>query len=428
MSLLIFALRNARFLAFGAFATFFSSFGQTYVIALFNPEIRAAFSLTHFDFGLIYALATISSGTCLIWIGRLIDHVDLRCYLVAATAALATACLLLSWSPSVIFLGLALFALRLTGQGLMAHIGQTSMGRYFDRERGKAVSLAMTGAPIGAASFPWIVVALGSLYGWRGTWLVFAIFVAVVVAPLMLWLLRGHSARHAAYITNFSPPPGADPAMAVVQKQWTRRDVLRDYRFYLAVPAILAPSFIITGFFFHQLYIADQLGWSRAWVASTYIAYGGVTVVSALIYGPLIDRFGTVRLLPLNLVPLGLSMLWFGLSGTPAVGLGFMVASGITSGGTYTILGALWAEVYGTRHLGAIRAFAASLMVYSTAASPVSMGWLIDQGTGIAEIALVCLSYIVVGTLLVLFAYRQSGITSLRELQARVSVIKKTRD
>ena len=425
MSLLIFALRNARFLAFGAFAGFFSSFGQTYVIALFNPEIRATFSLSHFDFGLIYAIATVASGTCLIWIGRLIDHVDLRRYLIAATAALATACLLLSWSPSVALLGFALFALRLTGQGLMPHIGQTSMARYFNRERGKAVSIAMSGAPIGAATFPWIVVALAGLVSWRGTWLVFAVFIAMTVAPLLLWLLRGHGERHAAYVTALSEPRNADSTIAAGQRQWTRHEVLRDYRFYLAVPAIVAPSFIVTGFFFHQLHIADQLGWSRAWVASTYIAYGGVTVVSALVYGPLIDRFGAVRLLPLNLVLLGLSMLWFGLSGTPSVGLGFMVAAGITSGGTFTILGALWAELYGTKHLGAIRAVATSLMIYGSAASPVSMGWLIDQGTSVAQIALLCLGYIVIGTVLVLFAYGDSGVTRLRALQASVSLADK---
>ena len=406
MGLLRFARRNVRFLAFGAFAGFFSSFGQTYVIALFNADIRTEFGLSHFDFGGIYALATVASGTCLIWFGRLIDRVDLRGYVLAATAALAIACALLAWAPTVIFIGLALFALRFTGQGLMSHIGQTSMARYFDRDRGKAISISMIGAPLGAAVFPSIVVFLASLYGWRGSWIAFAIIVVVVVAPLLQWLLRGQVERHAGFVADLAKPHDPATSGARARKHWTRAEVLRDPRFYLAIPAVLAPSFIVTGFFFHQNHIVDELGWSPTWFATTYVAYGAVTIAASLIFGPLIDRFGAARLLPFNLLPLGLAMLLFAVSDDPIVALGFMIASGITGGGTFTILAALWAEVYGTRHLGAVRAFAASLSVYSTAASPVALGWLIDDGISIPIIAMLCLAYTAVATVFVVFAYR----------------------
>ncbi len=406
MTLLRFALRNARFLAFGAFAGLFSSFGQTYVIALFNSDIRAEFDLSHGDFGLVYSLATLASGTCLIWVGRLIDNIDLRNYVVAVSAALAIACFLLSWAPTVIFVGLAIFALRLTGQGLMTHIGQTSMARYFDRDRGKAISISMIGAPLGAAFFPTIIVFLVGLYGWRGSWTAFAIFVVVVVAPVMLWLLLGHVQHHATFVAGIAKAHADATSGTPQRRHWTRREVLRDPRFYLAIPAVVAPSFIVTGFFFHQLHIVDEMGWSRAWFASTYFAYGGVTIAASLIFGPLIDRFGAARLLPFNLLPLGLAMLLFAVSNDPMVAIGFMVASGITGGGTFTILAALWAEVYGTRHLGAVRAFAASLSIYSTAASPFILGWLIDGGTTVPTMSMACLAYIVIATALVLFAYR----------------------
>ena len=406
MALLRFARLNARFLAFGAFAGFFSSFGQTYVIALFNADIRTEFGLSHFDFGGIYALATVASGTCLISIGRLIDRIDLRGYVLATTAALAIACSLLAWAPTVIFIGVALVALRFTGQGLMSHIGQTSMARYFNRDRGKAISIAMIGPPLGAAVFPAIIVFLSGMYGWRGSWIVFAIVVVVVVAPFMQWLLRGQVERHAGFVADLAKPHDPATSGMVPRKHWTRAEVLRDPRFYLAIPAILAPSFIVTGFFFHQNHIVDELGWSPTWFASTYVAYGVVTITASLVFGTLIDRFGAARLLPFNLVPLGLAMILFGFSDDPLIAIGFMIASGITGGGSFTILAALWAEVYGTRHLGAVRAFAASLSVYSTAASPVALGWLIDHGTSVPTIAMLCLAYIVVATVFVVFAYR----------------------
>jgi MFS family permease len=226
----------------------------------------------------------------------------------------------------------------------------------------------------------------------------------------MLWLLLGHVRRHATFVADIAKAHDDTTSGAAKQRHWTRREVLRDPRFYVAIPAIVAPSFITTGIFFHQLHIVDEMGWSRAWFASTYFAYGGVTIAASLIFGPLIDRFGAARLLPFNLLPLGLAMLLFALSNDPLVAIGFMVASGITTGGTFTILAALWAEVYGTRHLGAVRAFAASLSVYSTAASPVILGWMIDGGTTIPTISVACLAYIVIATALVRFAYRDVAV------------------
>ena len=61
-----------------------------------------------------------------------------------------------------------------------------------------------------------------------------------------------------------------------------------------------------------------------------------------------------------------------------------------------TVTGALWAELYGVDHLGAIRAMVAALMVFASAGSPVSMGWLIDAGVSIEAIAVMCLGYLVV--------------------------------
>ena len=78
MSMSIFFSVNLRLLAFGFFAAFFSSFGQTFFIALSSADIRSTFRLSHGDFGLIYASATLSSAGLLIWAGRKIDEVDLR--------------------------------------------------------------------------------------------------------------------------------------------------------------------------------------------------------------------------------------------------------------------------------------------------------------------------------------------------------------
>ena len=90
----------------------------------------------------------------------------------------------------------------------------------------------------------------------------------------------------------------------------------------------------------------------------------------------------------------------------PAVALLYMIAAGVTAGASFTIVSAMWPESYGVAHLGAIRALVSAFMVFSTALSPVSMGWLIDLGVTIEAIAVMCLGYVVAATALAAVANR----------------------
>ncbi|MDA8638077.1 MFS transporter, partial [Rhodospirillales bacterium] len=195
-----FFVQHKRFLAFGFLAAVFSSFGQTFFIALSGGEIRAAFHLSHGDFGLLYAIGTTSSAVLLIWLGRKIDDVDLRVFTACVIVGLGAACIGMAHVIGPITLVLAIFALRLTGQGLMSHIAFVSMGRYFDAHRGKAVSVASMGFPAGEAVFPIIVVAIITTIGWQDMWLALGAIILCGLFPLLMWLLRGHHHRHAALV------------------------------------------------------------------------------------------------------------------------------------------------------------------------------------------------------------------------------------
>ena len=158
-----FLRENSRFLAFGFLMALCSSYGQTFFISVFGGEIRAEFGLSHGTFGLIYSAATLLSGFCMIWAGGQIDRVDLRRFTVMVCAGLIVASLLTGWTTSAFMLGIAIFALRFSGQGLMSHTAMTAMARYFERDRGKAISMANLGFPAGQAIFPVIGVALAQV-------------------------------------------------------------------------------------------------------------------------------------------------------------------------------------------------------------------------------------------------------------------------
>lgn len=375
-----FVADNRRFLAYGFLMALGSSYGQTFFVSVFGGEIRAEFGLTHGTFGLIYSAATLVSGFCMIWAGKQIDRIDLRAFTIAVCAGLTIASLLTGWTTSAAMLGVTIFALRLSGQGLMSHTAMTAMARYFDRDRGKAISLANLGFPAGQALFPVIGVAMAAAIGWRETWFVLALVMAVGVTPLLLWLLKGHGDRHDTLIAQIAETERTSADTASGPRQWSTRDVRRDARFWLMAPAVLGLSFVGTGVVFHQVHLVDVKGWSLGWFAASYTVMAAASVATAMVAGPLLDRVSADRMTPSYQIPALLSLLFLAASDGLWVVPVYMVLYGVSVGLARVVISALWAEWYGVRHLGAIRALVAAMMVMASAASPVLFGGLIDVG------------------------------------------------
>lgn len=401
MQYIRFILSSPRFLAFGFLIAAFSSFGQTFFIGLFGAELRSTFDLSHGGFGTLYSLATVASAVTMVWAGRLIDRFDLQHFTVAVCLGMVGACFVMAGAPTAAALAGAIYLLRLTGQGLMSHIAVTAMARYFDAGRGKAISLAAMGHPAGEAVLPLVTVGVIALLGWRTTWLALGLVLAVVMLPMVLFLLKGHAERHRGYVAAQAAREASPGA-----RDWSLSEVVRDPRFALIVPGLLAPPFIVTGVFFHQAHLVEAKGWSMTWWAGTFVAYAVCTVIASFLAGPVVDRLGAVRVMPFYLLPLGAALLF--LAGTDAswAALAFMMVAAVTTGSGHPITGALWAEVYGVKHLGAIRSLQHALMVLGTAL-------LIDGGMTMEVIALLCVVWVVAGAALM-------GLSSRRFRAARV--------
>ncbi len=400
MSILTFLKASPRFLAFGFFAAFFSSFGQTFFIALSSGKIRAAFDLSHGDFGLIYSGATLTSAALLIWAGRKIDDVDLRPYTSIVCVGLGLACLGMANVGGALWLIPVIFALRFTGQGLLSHISTVSMARYFDANRGKALSIAAMGYPTGEALFPMAAVAVMAAVGWRQMWAGIGIALLVALVPLMLWLLKGLAARQKK-LEEHARTSGASLNLS----GWTRTQVLRDVRFYILLPSYLAISFIGTGFFFHQVHLTQSKGWSLSLFVSFFVIYAISQIVSALATGVLVDRFDARRMMRFYLLPTVIGLGFIAFFDDPWAGGAFLLFMGLSSGAVGVVNSAVWAEIYGVAHLGAIKAMGTALMVLSTALSPPLMGLAIDAGITMEMIALASAAYILVAAALVIFFF-----------------------
>lgn len=388
-------------LGFGFTAVFWGNFGQSFFVAWFGADIQRSLGLSASSYGSAYSLATLGAAVTVIWAGSLIDRVSLRRYTLVISAGLALALLVLSQAVGLLTLVLGFFLLRLFGQSLLPHTGMTAMSRYFTDDRGKALSLAMSGVPIGEIVLPVAAVTLIALIGWQSTLLVIAVGALLVLMPLTVLLLN---------VAGLSGPQARldrEAAKASAQNAvgGSRRDVLKDYRFWLALAGLMANPFLITGVFIHQNFLVDSKGWSMSWLATSFVVYGTVHWISSLIAGLLVDRFNGVRLMPFYLLPLLACMLVAAFAEGQWVAPVMMALLGVAAGSSPPINGAMWPEIYGTRNLGAIRAMNMSVMVMATSISPVLFGYFIDQGVSAAWLYGSCALYVLIALAMMVLSY-----------------------
>lgn len=393
-----------QLLLFGFLMTFWSSPGQTFLISLFSGEIRTELDLSDGEFAAIYSAATLASAIVMIWSGALADRVELKKLSLIVVCGLAAGCGLMSVSNSIAMLLLSLFLLRQLGQGLMFIISSTAMVRYLDADKGKASALAGIGYAVSEAVMPGLLVALLLWIGWRHSWQVTALLLLACMLPAILLLLRGHHRRHDHYLAQLA---GADAqANDPARRQWTRAEVLRDRYFYLFAPGLMSQPLMFTGFIFHQVHLVETKGWPLLGWAALFSLYAMVSVATKLICGPLIDRFGAIRMIPLVALPMGLGLIILALAESLWWGGVFLVLTGITVGFQSTAVGPFWSEMYGNRHLGAIKSLGAAAMVFCTALSPIVIGWQIDRQVSMETLALLSAGYVFATSALAWYACR----------------------
>ena len=369
-----------RIIGLGFALTFLSSFGQTFFISLSGPDIRAAFGLTHGAFGSIYSVATLSSGLLMIWVGSVIDRVDIRLYATTAMLGLTAAAISLSFAPNLLVLGLSLFALRLFGQGMLSHAGVMSTARLHEGVRGRALGVAALGFPAGEATLPALALALIAAFGWTGTWRIAALVIVAALATgwLLGFLLRARDADLEETTRK--------KALSDTGPRWA--DILRDWRFLALIPTMIGYPAIMTAYFFHQRFIADVKGWSLELLASSITLFALVSVVVAMSAGSFVDRFGAVRLSHFYLAGMSAASIALATFDGPFLPLVFFGLIGLTSGCTNVVIAAVLAELFGTAHLGKIRALAGAIMVVASAATPGAIGLLFDAGVSLEAICI----------------------------------------
>ena len=385
---------SLKVIVFGFIFTFFSSFGQSFFLGLFNSSIRDALSITHGQFGSIYASATLLSSIVLVWIGKKIDDVNILKFASYVIIFLSASCFIFSKISSVIFLFVGIFLMRLAGQGLSSHTATTTISRFFEKNRGRALSTGWLGLSLAEFIMPVLIVFLLTFIEWRDIWVSISILV-ILVLPVATFLLVKDvklDTREESKIEENNKEI----------KQWKRIEVLKDYRFYIICMTMLAMPWIATGSFVYQSFISSSKEWGPYVIAQSFMAYSILSVITLFISGFLIDKFSSRKLLIYMNIPLLFGTVVLYYFNAPLSSFVFFGLVGVTNGLANVLGSSTWAEIYGVKYIGSIKALTTALMVFSTAFGTALFGFLIDIGFSIEQIAVVSGTYIF-GSIILLY-------------------------
>ena len=385
---------SIKIIIFGFIFTFFSSFGQSFFIGLFNSSIRDDLNISHGHFGTIYALATLISSFTLIWIGKKIDDFKLIYFSLFVILLLFLSSIFFSFINSIYLLFFGIFLLRLSGQGLMSHTATTSISRYFDVNRGKALSVTWLGLSAAEFIMPVTIVFFLSIYSWRNIWLFIALLI-ILFLPLI-------SVLTVKKITLSSRERKNSNVKIKNIKNWTKKEVLLDPKFYLISLVMLALPMINTGVFVYQSFILESKNWGEFVIAKSFMIYAILSVATLFIGGPLVDKFTSRKILPLMNIPSLFAMLILFYSNNYMSSYFLLGLMGISNGLANVLGSSTWAEIYGVKHIGSIKALTTAMMVFSTAFGTAIFGIIIDLGYPIEVIAIMSFSYIAIANILII--------------------------
>lgn len=365
---IIFFKKNSPEIRFGWTLTFLSSFGQTFLISLYVPELLEQLEISKGFFGGIYALATVAASVLLINFGHNVDHQPIRKVTFLTILALMLSTLLLGFANyHIVILFIALIGLRLNGQALLSHISQTILSKRFHMDRGKALSIASSGFPIGEAFFPVILTSILAWKGMQAATLISAGFLLIYL--FRLYFFKGN--KFDEHLTETK-----ESSKKLLSGEFSR--LIKEKKFWIIAPASMALSFVTTAFFFYQYLFAEQLNWSATLYASFFTVYAACRFIMSFVGGLLIDKFSARKVFRFYLLPITIGIIPLIFSSSIAAALFFLAMAGISQGTAGTVKTAVVAETYGTEKLGTIRSFFNMFMIFSTALGPLVIGTMMD--------------------------------------------------
>jgi sugar phosphate permease len=365
-------------MAVGTLGLVASSPGQTYAISIFLEPLLKEFDLTRTTFASLYMVATLTGSLLLPQVGVAVDRYGCRKALTLVSLALAGALVFASQMSALWMLALALVLLRFLGQGSMTLVSTTMINQWWMSKRGRIMGLVgLLSAVLGTGCFPPVIHYLIEEWGWRGSFLWEAAFMAVVMAPIAFFLARHRPEEHGLATDGEIVPEQVSEHVEI--EGMTKAEAQRTLIFWVATLGIGLQAMLVTGLHFHAVALFQDKGLSAATAAATYLPIATTASLVTFVSGWWVERLSVVKLLSLSLVCLSAALLAATKLVVLVPVLGYAVLLGFTGGLFRTVSGVIWSQLFGRKALGAITGAATTFMVAGSAFGPLPMGWARDR-------------------------------------------------
>ena len=329
----------------GAFLILTFGFGSVYSFGTFFTPLQDAFGASRASVSAAFSLAILTLFSIGPVTGTLADRLGPRALVSGGIALVGCGLILASFTQALWQIQLA-FALCIGGGVGTAYVPAAgAVQKWFDRRRGLASGIAISGIGVGTLIAPPIGALLIAELGWRPAFL--AIGVAVAVAGGAAGLL----------VTNPRPDTGSgntDIADSGVERGIGLSTAVRSRPFFLLFLGFLFASLGQFTPIAHLVPYAEDRGISPQSAAALLSLLGVGSAVGRFVIGATADRIGRWRGLDLSFGGVGVScLLWLGSDGIVALGA-FAVLVGLFWGGGVALAPSVMADYFGTRAVSGI--------------------------------------------------------------------------
>jgi OFA family oxalate/formate antiporter-like MFS transporter len=361
--------------------------GQTMGVSAFKSHMRDALGISDVAISTAYMIGTILSSLMLTPVGKLLDRFGVR--IVAPVAALlmgSTTFLLarcdklsgllsrgpLSSEMSAVIVMIFLFLLlRFSGQGVLTLSCRNMVVKWFNHRRGLATGIMGFLTQPGFAATPFFFYLLVNSLGWRRSWEILGGVAIFIFVPLAFLLFRDNPEACGLV------PDGRDFSdddkkgrIHTVYRQYDLSEARRTMAFWVFVGPAMIFAMFGTAITFHIESIFGSVGLNRTTAFASFIPGCIISMMLRPIFGRLADSVRLQHILRIELFGLMLMMLGISFLGEGLMLWAYFIGGGIASALFTLILSVTWPTFFGRDHLGAISAFAMSLLVFGSAIGP----------------------------------------------------------
>lgn len=369
---------------FSAFAFFFAAPGQTYSISVFINIYKTEMQYSSTALSTGYSIATILSGSLLVFMGKATDKFGQRKMLIVVGILLALTTFYNSYVSSLAMIFVGFFFLRYFGQGSLTLIPNSLIPQWFEEKRAFAISLSNFGNLLATLSVPAINLYLINTFGWQETWRIWSLLLMFVFVPLTaLFVINRPEDIGLSLDDKESTNTPEEDELRLEQNSWQLHEVLRTKEFWFAgLMSLIVPMFT-TGVTFHFFSMMDLRSISNEQAAMIIGLVAAPAAVLPFFARAIIDKYPLKYVFFLTQVMIFISMFFLANFVTSvATAIFFILFYGLSAGIQGVALNVLWPDYFGRKYLGSIRGAATVFMVIGSALGPLPFGVYYDMTGG----------------------------------------------